>query len=156
VVERDAMLRAMLRELLQDEGHSTLEASDTKPLGDLLLASPGPLVILLDCDAYRRHGITVLRELAAQPALLARHGVVLNAINDGPLDRATRLLATSVVAQVVTQLFTPEALEAAIQAAALEARARRGRSSIGHDRQLPATSEGASANEANANDAPPM
>ncbi|MDB5074430.1 MAG: hypothetical protein JWO42_609 [Chloroflexi bacterium] len=69
VVEDDAAIRQTLRAILELEGYDVLEASEGSAALEILRATEGPLVVLLDLLMPGMDGITLLQTVAADPEL---------------------------------------------------------------------------------------
>jgi CheY-like chemotaxis protein len=69
VVEDDAAIRQTLRAILELEGYDVLEASEGSAALEIMRATEGPLVVLLDLLMPGMDGITLLQTVAADPEL---------------------------------------------------------------------------------------
>lgn len=77
VVDDDSAIRAALRTLLEDAKYVVHEAPDGLRAMDMLLASPYPLVVLLDLMMPNMAGSEVLELFANDPQLAGRHVFIL-------------------------------------------------------------------------------
>jgi CheY-like chemotaxis protein len=95
VVDDDKETRDALRFLLEDAGYAVAEAEDGIQTLDALRASPDSLVVVLDLDLPRLDGTGVLREIARDRQLAARHAfVVMTAVSQTRYQAAEDLCAT--------------------------------------------------------------
>lgn len=69
IVEDNPMNRDLLRDILEDRGHSILEAADVSQ-AERLLGGPPPDIVLLDVLIPGGGGEAVLRAIRARPALV--------------------------------------------------------------------------------------
>jgi CheY-like chemotaxis protein len=101
VVDDDDNTRAMLRAVLEDQGHEVAEARDGQAALGVLRSSQQPSVVLVDYLMPQHTGVEFLREVAADPALASRHCfVVMTATRADQIhlpDEVRRLLAFPVV-----------------------------------------------------------
>ena len=77
VVEDEEPIRNAVRFILDEEGYAVLEAPNGIVALDLLRASDGPLVVLLDQLMPDMSGIELLRVVAVEPELAARHAFII-------------------------------------------------------------------------------
>lgn len=77
VVDDDASIRQLLVYALSMEGHSVETLPDGRDVVQRLRASPERVVALMDVMMPHVTGLDVLRSLADEPELLARHAIVL-------------------------------------------------------------------------------
>jgi CheY-like chemotaxis protein len=77
VVEDEDPIRNAVRFILDNEGYAVLEAPNGLVALDLLRASDGPLVVLLDQFMPEMSGAELLRMVAAEPELGARHAYII-------------------------------------------------------------------------------
>lgn len=93
IVEDNEDIRDAIRELLEEEAYNVLEASDGLAGLALLRASREALVVLVDYLMPRMDGFAMLRAVAQDAQLLARHAfIVLTANDDRLADGFERLL----------------------------------------------------------------
>lgn len=85
IVDDDALLRELLRAVLQDGGFIIDEASDGETALRLATADP-PDVVVLDVMMPGMNGFEVCRALRADPATDGAHVIMLTA-RDAPSDR---------------------------------------------------------------------
>jgi CheY-like chemotaxis protein len=78
VMDDDDSIRQLVRMTLEDEGYAVLEAPDGVVGLDVLRSSSEPLVVLLDMRMPRLDGLGVLRTLAAELGIAARHAYVVS------------------------------------------------------------------------------
>jgi CheY-like chemotaxis protein len=89
IVDDDADIRAALRLVLEDEGHTVEEAPGGQPALERLRTSPAGLVVLLDVTMPGVDGYAVIQAVTAHPTLATRHAyVVLTACAVQTLPRA--------------------------------------------------------------------
>lgn len=101
VVDDDPDVRDIEREMLEEEGYTTVfMAEHSGPALDRLRASPEPLLVLLGLNMPSIDGEGVLRAVAGDPTLAARHRFIMVA---GDRYRAT----TGSVAELRRQLGVP-------------------------------------------------
>ena len=101
VVDDDPDVRDIEREMLEEGGYTTVfMAEHGGPALDRLRASPVPLLVLLGLNMPGVDGEAVLRAVAADPALAARHRFIMVT---GAFLRAT----TGSVAELRQQLGVP-------------------------------------------------
>jgi CheY-like chemotaxis protein len=77
VVDDDATIRTALVHLLDDEGHTTFQASDGVEALEMLRACARPLVVVIDWMMPHLNGMAVLQTVAADPVLARRHAYIL-------------------------------------------------------------------------------
>jgi two-component system, response regulator, stage 0 sporulation protein F len=77
VVEDEEPIRNAVRFILDEEGYAVLEAPNGIVALDLLRTSDEPLVVLLDQLMPDMSGIELLRVVAAEPVLVARHAFII-------------------------------------------------------------------------------
>jgi CheY-like chemotaxis protein len=117
VVDDDEEIRHTLRLLLEDADHEVLES----PTGaDALerLRQPGTLVVLLDLLMPRIDGVEVLRQVAEDQDLLARHAYIVVTADSRTLLTAAQPLVEAVGAAVIQKPFDVDTLLAAVDRAA--------------------------------------
>lgn len=100
VVDDELGIRKMLREMLALEGYSTEEAVNGGPALDLMRASSQPLMVLLGLVMPDVDGEEVLEAVAGDPALAARHHIIMVTANT---DRAS----SGRIAELRRQLGVP-------------------------------------------------
>jgi CheY-like chemotaxis protein len=100
IVDDDASIRQMMREILEDEGFATSTAKDGGPALDQMRASTKRLLVLLGLTMPEVDGEQVLEAVASDPELAARHRVIMVTAN---IRRAT----TGRVAELRQQLNVP-------------------------------------------------
>jgi two-component system, OmpR family, KDP operon response regulator KdpE len=77
VIEDEEPIRNAVRFILDEEGYAVLEAPNGRVGLDLLRANDGPLVVLLDQFMPEMSGAELLRAVAAEPELGARHAYII-------------------------------------------------------------------------------
>jgi CheY-like chemotaxis protein len=82
VVDDERDLRALLRELFEDEGYMVGEASDGQVALDLLRATPNRWVVLTDHQMPRLDGPGLVESVLADPVLRARHAYLYMTATD--------------------------------------------------------------------------
>jgi two-component system, OmpR family, response regulator MprA len=81
VVDDDRAIRETLRVALEDEGYRVAEAGDGAQALALLRAAPDPYVVLLDLRMPMFDGAGLLRVVAADDGLAARHAYAIITAN---------------------------------------------------------------------------
>lgn len=120
VVEDDPAIRQMLTFALELEGHVVEALSDGERVVPTLAAEPERVVVLLDLMMPRVTGWEVCERLAAEPALAARHAVVIMSAGLTPEQRLPNVARAALLKpfSLMTALALVERL-AAEQPAAL-------------------------------------
>lgn len=77
LVDDDRTIRELLTFALMGEGYQVTALPDGSGVCDALARSAEPCIVLMDLMMPRMDGWAVCRALAAEPALLARHALVL-------------------------------------------------------------------------------
>jgi CheY-like chemotaxis protein len=77
IVDDEDAVRWSLRLTLEDAGYTVLEATNGREGVNALFFSREPLVVLLDLKMPTVDGADVLRLVAAEPELAARHSFIL-------------------------------------------------------------------------------
>ena len=116
VVDDDAAIRKVARAMLESRGFAVAEAEDGP--GGLAACSNGarPDAILLDIDMPGLDGLSVLRELRAQPAMASVPIVMFTTYNALPLiEKALELGA----AEYIMKPFDVEILESKLSLAGI-------------------------------------
>ena len=111
VVDDDDAIRETIRLALEDAGYTVYDAPDGRPALDHLQAHPQGMVVVLDLNMPGMDGVAVLRALAADPDLAARHRVIVLTAQTGrtlPLTHAQ--LITQRAAALVPKPFELDAL----------------------------------------------
>ena len=99
IVDDDQPERDLLRLALESEGYTVAEAASGQAALDLLRRTPHRCVVLLDLRMPLLSGTEVLRMVAAEPHLAARHAFILiSAWPDRPPELASLLETLSVPA----------------------------------------------------------
>jgi CheY-like chemotaxis protein len=113
IVDDDQPERQLLRLVLESEGYSVAEASSGQEALRLLRRSPHRFIVLLDLRMPVLGGTEVLRQVAAEPPLVARHTFILiSAWPDRPPELTALLSELSI--PVVSKPFDIEELLAVI------------------------------------------
>jgi CheY-like chemotaxis protein len=103
VVDDDGPTRAMLCDVLGDEGYEVSEAADGAAGLAALRAMSQPCVVLVDLVMPPPDGVEFLRTVALDPALASRHRYVAMTAGDpidmGLPDEVRRLLPVPVLAK---------------------------------------------------------
>lgn len=118
VVDDDEDTRDVLRAALEDAGYAVAEAADGERALDALRASATPLVVVLDLDLPRLDGIEVLRAIAHDKRLAARHAVILLTAVVHRRYQAAEDLCAALGAPLMLKPFDLDALLGAVAAAA--------------------------------------
>jgi CheY-like chemotaxis protein len=115
VIDDDRDIRGLLRYTLQEEGWAVLEAANGREGLDRLRASSEPLVALLDYRMPYMDGFDVLRAVAANNALAARHAYLLITANPYSLPSALPELAGTLGVPILGKPFDLDDLCTRIQ-----------------------------------------
>lgn len=105
IVDDDPDIRTTLRLLLEDEGYVVEERGDGLARLGVLRASPNPLVVLLDYRMPHLNGDEVLRAVAAEGDLTARHAFVLLTASPREVEPNTGRLPETLAVRVVSKPF---------------------------------------------------
>jgi DNA-binding response OmpR family regulator len=112
LVEDEAPLRGVLRELLEREGYNVVEAADGVAALDAVdRAAPG--IIVLDISLPRLDGYGVLKRLRSRPATASLPVIVLTAHGD---EESEVRVFESGADDFLTKPFRPRALGARLRA----------------------------------------
>jgi two-component system chemotaxis response regulator CheY len=116
VADDDGEIRASLCLVLEDAGHTVIEAADGATALAILESSPRALVALLDYRMPEINGTGVLAALAdADGRLPARHAVLLfTAANAATLDSTTQALFPGQVVRVIAKPFDVDEILGAV------------------------------------------
>jgi CheY-like chemotaxis protein len=114
VVDDDADIRETLRAVCEDEGHTVLVVPDGATALRMLQTHAERWVVLLDLVMPQVDGVAVLEALHAQPAVAARHAVLLFTASDQHREREP--LATLLRALAVPVLRKPVDIDALLTA----------------------------------------
>lgn len=117
MVGDDDDLRCVIRMVLEDAGHTMLEAPDGTRAVDLLRTAARPLVVLLDLALPRAGDGAILRAIQAEPALARHCYVAVTALAPSRFKPQVRTLMAAVCAEVVAKPFDIDDLLAAVQRA---------------------------------------
>ena len=117
VVDDDEEIRHTLRLLLEDAEHEVLESATG---ADALerLRQPGTLVVLLDLLMPGIDGVEVLRRVAVDPDLTARHAYIVVTADSRMLLTPAQPLIEAVGATVIQKPFDMDTLLAEVEQAA--------------------------------------
>lgn len=118
VVDDDADTRQVLHALLEDTGYAVFLAPDGEPALQRLREHPRGMVVLLDLNMPGVDGAAVLRAVAAEPALAARHAFVLLTANAHTFSLAFAQLLSHLAVPVVPKPFDIDQLLAVVDQAA--------------------------------------
>lgn len=77
VIDDEDVIRNSVRLILEDAGYDVCEAADGRAGLSVLRAATSPMVVLLDLMMPRMSGVSLLREVSADPSLAARHAFIL-------------------------------------------------------------------------------
>ncbi len=110
VVDDDVQIRAMLRCVLELEGHAVREASDGLMALDAMRTSADPLVVLLDLQMPRLTGEGVLAAMACDRELAERHACILMTANAAWLSAASARLLSALGVPLLPKPFDLDAL----------------------------------------------
>lgn len=127
MVDDDDELRSVMRMVLEDAGHTMLEATDGAQAEGLLRAAGQPLVVLLDLALPHTRDGAILRAIQAEPELARHCYVAVTALTIPRLTPELRHLLAAVCFEVVAKPFDVDDVLEAVQRAdrQLAARARR-------------------------------
>lgn len=118
VVDDDPAIRATLRELLEDEGYEVDEAAEGGTALALLRAQPlVSFVVLTDHQMPRMDGAQMLRRVAANPALAARHAYLYMTAGNRHDDPQVRRVLAALDVPVIRKPFDVDEIVAAVDAA---------------------------------------
>jgi CheY-like chemotaxis protein len=117
IVDDEPDIRETLRDLLTDEGYLPAEAENGQQALALIRASAEPLIVLLDYRMPRMSGDEVLRAVAADPELAARHAFVLVTANVLPAQPEFAELLASLSVPIVRKPFSLDGLMRAVEQA---------------------------------------
>lgn len=119
VVDDREAIREVLSLVLQDAGYQVREAPDGAPALRQLRASREPMVVLLDMQMPGMDGVHLMRTVAGDTALAARHAYVLVTADATALPLAFATLLSRLNVPVVPKPFDiDDLLETVAQAAA--------------------------------------
>ena|SRR5258706_4305858 len=119
VVDDDNATRVALRLVLEDAGYIVQEASDGLLAMDVLLASPYPLVVVLDLMMPRMSGTEILELFANDPVWAQRHAfLLLTAAFDVPPPQRFRAMLQQLATPLVRKPFNLDELLDLVAAAA--------------------------------------
>jgi CheY-like chemotaxis protein len=117
VVEDDKDTRDVLRIVFEDEGYVVAEATDGLKALEVLRASASSLVVVLDLDLPQLDGIQLLRMVAEDASLAARHAfILLTAVSDKRFQEAKAVCAEFMV-PVIAKPFELDSVLGAMDAA---------------------------------------
>lgn len=114
IVDDDVPTREVVRYVLEDMGHTVLEAGDGNTALDVMRASAMPLVVLLDLNMPHSNGLEVLNAVAANEALAMRHRFVLVTASTGTRLRATDQVREALAVPFLLKPFEIDDLLAAV------------------------------------------
>lgn len=117
IVEDNEDIRDAIRELLEDEAYAVLEASDGLSGLAVLRLSQVALVVLVDYIMPRMDGFAMLRTVAQDAQLLARHTFILLTANDDRLPDGFERLLTTMRTPIVGKPFELQELVQTVDAA---------------------------------------
>lgn len=118
IVDDDEDIRLSLRLLLEDAGYTVFEAADGRAALDLLRRSEDCTVVLLDMVMPSGSGLDVLRAVAADDALAAKHALVLVTATPNVQDHEARRLLDRLRVPVVAKPFDIDHLHETVVRAA--------------------------------------
>jgi CheY-like chemotaxis protein len=117
-VDDNDTIRASLRFILEDAGYAVFEAWDGRSALDRLADHPEGMIVLLDLAMPGMDGTTLLEALHAQPALAARHPIIIvTAYADIPFPKRLAELIDTLSVQVVDKPFSIDEMLQAVQSA---------------------------------------
>lgn len=76
IVDDDEPIRAVLRDLLEDEGYQVVEAPDGVIALDVLRAMPVPMVVITNHNMPRLDGPGLVNFIVEDPELANRHALI--------------------------------------------------------------------------------
>jgi CheY-like chemotaxis protein len=77
IVNDDRDIRDLMRDVLEDEGHTTTQAVDGREGLEQLRTSPASMVVLVDFLMPRMSGPDMMRDIGEDAELAARHAYIL-------------------------------------------------------------------------------
>lgn len=116
VVDDDADIRESLRLILEYAGYTVYESPDGRPALEQLQTHPQGMVVVLDLNMPGMDGVALLRTLAADPDLLARHRVIMVTARAG--DTLPQTDAQLIARRTAALLPKPFELDALLDAVA--------------------------------------
>ena len=120
IADDEQEIRATLRFLLEDAGHTVIEAEDGMAALSLLRTMPQRAVVLLDLVMPRMSGVEVIDTVMREPELLARHAFVLVTASNPKTERPQLAeLLDQVPAQMVLKPFDIDVMLDTVERAAL-------------------------------------
>ncbi len=115
IVDDNAALRMIMRQVLAGAGYTVLEAPDGKPALAMLREHPEGLIVLLDVQMPGMGGITLLRTLCEREGTPSPHVFVLVTSTDVGLLRPDEVeLLSRLDVAVIHKPFDIERLEEAV------------------------------------------
>jgi CheY-like chemotaxis protein len=117
IVEDDKDTRDVLRMVFENEGHVVSEAADGLEALDVLRESASSLVVVLDLDLPRLDGIQLLRMVAADPSLAARHAFILLTAVSNQRFREAEAVCAQYMVPVIAKPFELDTVLDAVDAA---------------------------------------
>lgn len=124
IVDDDQSVRETLRLALEEEGYAVREAEDGAEALAALRRSEQPLVTLLDLRMPRLTGDALLRRIARDKNLRARHAYLLLTANHETLSAASQRLLQRMGVGVIAKPFDLDDLLARVAAVARTLAAR--------------------------------
>lgn len=119
VVDDDPAIREALRALLEDAGYAVDEARDGEAALALLTERTiVPYVVLTDHQMPRLDGARMLRRIASDPALVARHAYLLMTASNRHADPEVRRTLAALDAPIIRKPFDLDEIVAAVDTAA--------------------------------------
>jgi CheY-like chemotaxis protein len=118
VVDDDHQMRALLRDVLEDEGYTVHEARDGQVALDLLQQTTERWVVLTDHLMPRLNGYGLIAAVLADSQLRTRHTFVYMTAADRSLELNLQLLLESVQVPILRKPFALEVGVAAVTSAA--------------------------------------
>src|SRR5579871_4171464 len=115
IVEDDESTRAVLADLLQEEGYMVFTAPDGKPALERLRTHPAGLVVLLDLMMPGMDGYAVLQAVAEESPLATKHAYILVSATSSTLPLKVAAILKQLHVMSVPKPFDLDELLAAVQ-----------------------------------------
>jgi CheY-like chemotaxis protein len=122
VADNDPAIRAVLHELLAEDGYAVLEAADGAAALELLRNDARPFVVLLDHSLPKLDGIGLLRHVARDRHLRKRRAFILMTANRLSTRLATLRFLSMLQVPLLRKPFDIEQVEEAVDRAAASLR----------------------------------
>jgi CheY-like chemotaxis protein len=114
VVDDSPDMRALLRDVLQDEGYTVHEARDGQVALDWLRQTAERWVVLADHLMPRLNGAGLITAVLADPPLAARHAFIYMTATDQVIPRDLQVQLAALQAPILCKPFSFDACLAAV------------------------------------------